>query len=169
MEFARDGRDLVKNSRGYGLSPVLDLIEDPSVKPGGAELRSSEGDRWRFRWDPRWRCGGCGRELPNSEQHNPAYVTPYCGACARIKRPGMYLPEEDEAQPDGEPNHVRVKQLMEYGGAQAAADAADTLATYLEWKRPDLEESALSIRTLGSAIRRSIVSEPSEKRQNGTS
>lgn len=48
------------------------------------------------------------------------------------------------------------KVALEYLAAKAAADAADTLANYLQWKRPDLEESIASIRSLGEAIRRSL-------------
>lgn len=49
-----------------------------------------------------------------------------------------------------------VAQLVDVGTALAAVQAADTLAAYLAWKRPDLEESILSIRTLGQAIRASV-------------
>lgn len=48
------------------------------------------------------------------------------------------------------------KKLVEHASANAAADAADTLANYLQWKRPDLEESIASIHGLGEAIRRSM-------------
>jgi hypothetical protein len=50
----------------------------------------------------------------------------------------------------------RVRDLVEYGTAIRAAEAADTLAAYLQSQRPDLEESILSIRELGAAIRRSL-------------
>lgn len=50
----------------------------------------------------------------------------------------------------------RTKELVDVGSAIAAADAADTLAAYLQKVRPDLEESILSIRGLGEAIRRSL-------------
>lgn len=50
----------------------------------------------------------------------------------------------------------QVRHMVDIGSASAAAEAADTLAAYLEWKRPDLEESVVSIRGLGAAIRQSL-------------
>lgn len=56
----------------------------------------------------------------------------------------------------GRPACPYCSSLAGYIQAKAAADAADTLANYLQWKRPDLEESITSIRVLGEAIRRSM-------------
>lgn len=52
--------------------------------------------------------------------------------------------------------HEEVKELVEVASAIRAAEAATTLANYLKWKRPELEESIASIRGLGAAIRNSI-------------
>jgi hypothetical protein len=50
----------------------------------------------------------------------------------------------------------QAKELIVCASARAAASAADTLANYLQWKRPDLEESITGIRSLGEAISKSI-------------
>lgn len=47
-------------------------------------------------------------------------------------------------------------ELVDAAAAIAAADAAKTLADYLAWKRPDLEESIISIRGLRTAIMNSV-------------
>lgn len=78
---------------GVRLVGLILRFNQLAIKPGWAELRGPEGDSWRFRWDPRFRCGRCGREIPNDEDHSPSHVVPYCPACSRIKRPGMYCEE----------------------------------------------------------------------------
>lgn len=74
---------------------TLDIRASNKVLPGWAKLVGSTGDEWKFRWDPRWRCGGCGTVIENGEGQDPAgNLVPYCPKCTKVLRPGMYTVDE---------------------------------------------------------------------------
>lgn len=90
------GNPYRRDTAPYGSVFDIAIRVDPTVRIGDATLIASNGDRWTFRWDSRWRCGGCGKEIENDEQHSAKNLVPYCLDCAKVRRPGMFLPRTKE-------------------------------------------------------------------------
>jgi hypothetical protein len=81
MEVTRDGPTFLG----------LRFLADPAIRTGSAAIGFEGGDCWQFHWDRRWRCGRCGKELPNDQNQDPASsIQPICSECAPLVRPGLY-------------------------------------------------------------------------------